>query len=137
MTWRMMVLAGPTVIAVAVVSGFLPADARSAKAGVRTIAQSPKAEMTRVPQFENARAVSWKSVIPPHTESTLHRHDRFRTIIGIIGGDLTTISADGRRTVTRYESGKAYWQAPMPAGQMHKDVNDTDKTIELMVVEMK
>ena len=100
----------------------------------RTVSQS---EMTRVAQFENERAVSWKSVIPPHTESTLHRHDRFRTIIGIVGGDLTTVSPDGRKTVTRYETGKAYWQEPMPAGQTHKDLNDTDKTIELIVVEVK
>jgi hypothetical protein len=99
--------------------------------------QTPRAEMTRVPQFENERAVSWKSVIPPHTESTLHRHDRYRTIIGIVGGDLTTVGATGKKTVTRYETGKSYWQAPMPAGQTHKDVNETDKTIELIVVELK
>ena len=99
--------------------------------------QAPRAEMQRVPQFENDRAVSWKSVIPPHTESTLHRHDRFRTVIGIVGGDLTTVSADGRKDVMRYETGKAYWQAPMAAGEMHKDVNETGKTIELVVVEMK
>ena len=36
-----------------------------------------------------------------------------------------------------YETGKAYWQAPMPPGEMHKDANETDKTIELVVVEMK
>ena len=101
----------------------------------RSVAQ--KAEMTRVPQFENDRAVSWKSVIPPHTESTLHRHDRYRTVIGVVGGDLTTVSPDGHKTVTRYETGKAYWQAPMSSGEMHKDVNDTDTTIELVVVEMK
>jgi len=99
--------------------------------------QAPRAEMTRVPQFENDRAVSWKSVIPPHTESTLHRHDRYRTVIGIVGGDLTTVSADGRRTVTRYETGRAYWQEPMPSGETHKDVNDTNRTIELLVVELK
>ncbi len=100
-------------------------------------AQSPKAEMTRVPQFENDRAVSWKSVIPPHTESTLHRHDRFRTIIGVVGGDLTTMDAAGKKTVTHYDTGKAYWQDPMPPGAMHKDVNETGKTIELIVVELK
>ena len=103
---------------------------------IRLAAQS-KPEMTRVPQFENDRAVSWKSVIPPHTESTLHRHDRYRTVIGIVGGDLTTVSAVGRRTVTRYETGKAYWQEPMPPGETHKDVNDTSRTIELLVVEVK
>jgi hypothetical protein len=99
--------------------------------------QAPKPEMTRVAQFENDRAMSWRSVIPPHTESTLHRHDRYRTVIGIVGGDLTTVSADGTKTVTRYETGRAYWQGPMPAGAMHKDVNETDHTIELIVVEMK
>jgi hypothetical protein len=31
----------------------------------------PRPEMQRIPQFENERAVSWKSVIPPHTESTI------------------------------------------------------------------
>jgi hypothetical protein len=145
MTWRMAVLVGITGMS-CVPPPLRPfaaelwrgqAEAQSVKAGSRTVAQSPKAEMTRVPQFENDRAVSWKSVIPPHTESTLHRHDHFRTIIGIVGGDLTTVSADGRKTVTHYETGKAYWQNPMPAGQMHKDLNDTDKTIEVMVVEMK
>ena len=98
-------------------------------------AQRP--EMTRVPQFENDRAVSWKSVIPAHTESTLHRHDRYRTVIGIVGGDLTTVDAQGKKTVTHYEAGKAYWQEPMPPGAMHKDVNETGKTIELIVVEQK
>jgi hypothetical protein len=111
-----------------------------ARAGLVLVAialQTPGPEMTRVPQFENDRAVSWRSVIPPRTESTLHRHDRYRTVIGIVGGDLTTVAAEGTRTVTRYETGKAYWQPPMPAGQMHKDVNETDKTIELIVVEVK
>jgi hypothetical protein len=101
------------------------------------VLQAPAAEMTRTPQFDNDRAVSWKSIIPPHTESTLHRHDRFRTIIGIVGGDLTTVDASGRKTVTRYETGKSYWQEPMPRGQMHKDVNETNRTIELLVVEIK
>ena len=101
----------------------------------RTVGQQP--EMTRVPQFENERAVSWRSVIPPHTASTLHRHDRYRAVIGIVGGDLTTEDANGHKTVTHYETGQAYWQAPMPAGAMHKDVNDTGKTIELIVVENK
>ncbi len=75
--------------------------------GSRTSAQAPKAEMTRVPQFENDRAVSWKSVIPAHTESTFHRHDRYRTVIGIVGGDLTTIDPQGKKTVMHYETGKS------------------------------
>ncbi len=67
----------------------------------------------------------------------LHRHDRYRTIIAIVGGDLTLVAADSRKTVAHYETGKAYWQTPMPPGEMHKDVNETNRTIELVVVEMK
>jgi len=104
---------------------------------VALVLQAPKAEMTRVPLFDNDRAVSWKSIIPPHSESTLHRHDRFRTVIGIVGGDLTTIDPAGHKTVTHYEAGKSYWQEPMPAGATHKDVNETNATIELVVVENK
>ena len=114
------------VLCLSVVSGFS-----------RISAQAPKPAMTRVPQFDNDRAVSWKSVIPPHTESTFHRHDRYRTVIGIVGGDLTTIDPQGKKTVTHYEAGKAYWQEPMPPGAMHKDVNETGQTIELVVVEQK
>jgi hypothetical protein len=114
------------VLLVSVVSGFS-----------RAPGQAPKAEMTRVPQFENDRAASWKSVIPAHTESTFHRHDRYRSVIGIVGGDLTTIDPQGKKTVTHYESGKAYWQEPMPPGATHKDVNETGQTIELIVVEQK
>jgi hypothetical protein len=124
MTWRG--AAAATALGIAVVSGLS-----------WTHVQSPKPEMIRIPQFENDRAVSWKSVIPPHTESTLHRHDRYRTVVGIVGGELTTVSADGHRTVTRYETGKAYWQQPMHPGEMHRDVNDTNAPIELLVVEMK
>ena len=94
-------------------------------------------EMQRIPQFDNGRAASWKSVIPPHTESTFHRHDRYRTIVAIVGGDLKTITPEGKVTVTHYETGKAYWFAPMPAGETHKDVNDTNKTIEVVTVELK
>jgi hypothetical protein len=102
-----------------------------------TFTQQPRAEMQRVPQFDNDRATSWKSIIPPHTESTFHRHDRYRSVIAIVGGDLKTVAPGGKTTVTHYESGKSYWFAPMAAGETHKDVNDTDKTIELVVVELK
>jgi hypothetical protein len=105
--------------------------------GSRIVAPQARPQMQRVPQFDNERAVAWKSIIPPHTESTLHRHDRFRTVIGVVGGDLKIVTDSGEATVMRYETGKAYWQAPMPPGVMHKDVNETDQTIELVVVEVK
>ena len=104
---------------------------------IALLLQAPRAEMQRVPQFDNTRATSWTSIISPHTESTFHRHDRYRSVIAIVGGDLKTVAPDGEVTVTRYETGKAYWFEPMPQGDTHKDVNDTDSTIELVVLEIK
>ena len=108
-----------------------------ASAFSRTAGDQPRAEMQRVAQFDNTRATSWKSIIPPHTESTFHRHERYRSVIAIVGGDLKTVTPGGKVTVTKYETGKSYWFEPMPSGETHKDVNDTDQTIELIVVEMK
>lgn len=101
------------------------------------IAQSRSPQIQRIPQFENDRVTVWKSVLPPGAESTLHRHDHGRTVIGIVGGDLKTVAADGRVTVNHFETGKAVWQDPMPPGEMHKDLNDTNHTIEVIVVEVK
>ena len=102
----------------------------------RTGAQ-PHPEMQRLPQFDNARAASWTSVIPPHTESTFHRHDRQRAVIAITTGDLKTITPEGKVTMTHYEAGKSYWFEPTPAGETHRDVNDTDRTITVVTVELK
>jgi len=101
------------------------------------VTQAPGAQMQRVAQFDNARATSWLSVIPPHTESTFHRHDRQRAIIAIVGGDLKTVTPAGKATVMHFETGKAYWFEPMPPGETHKDVNDTGRTIEVVTVELK
>jgi len=117
---------------------------RMARTGVVLLAlggsgfgRTQSAEMQRFPQFENDRVTVWRSVIPSHTQSTFHRHDRGRTVIGIIGGELKTITPEGRVTVTRYETGKAIWFDPMPPGETHRDVNDTDRTIEVVTVELK
>jgi hypothetical protein len=104
---------------------------------VLLIAQAPRGEMQRIVQFDNPRAGSWLSVIPPHTESTFHRHDRQRAVIAIVGGDLKTVTPEGKVTVTHFETGKAYWFEPMPAGETHKDVNDTGRAIEVVTVELK
>jgi len=49
----------------------------------------------------------------------------------------TTTWDEVERTEHAGETGKAYWQEPMRPGETHKDVNDTNATIELLVVEIK
>jgi hypothetical protein len=108
-------------------------------AGIQTDGhgQQLAAGTQRIPQFENESVKVWKSVIVPNGPLTLHRHDHGRTIVALVGGDLKIVKESGQTTVAHWETGKAYWLPPDPPGERHKDVNDTDKTIEVMVVEMK
>jgi hypothetical protein len=108
-------------------------------AGIQTTGrgQQPAGGTQRIPQFENESVKVWKSVIVPNGPLTLHRHEHGRTIVVLAGGDLKIVKESGQTTVAHWETGKAYWLPPDPPGERHKDVNDTNKTIEVMVVEMK
>ena len=107
-----------------------------ASAAIAVFAQS-QAQTQRVPQFENDQVKVWKSVIVPNGPLTLHRHEHGRTIVALVGGDLKIVKDSGATTVAHWETGKAYWLPADPPGEMHKDVNDTGKTIEVMVIETK
>ena len=107
-----------------------------ASAAIAVFAQS-QAQTQRVPQFENDQVKVWKSVIVPNGPLTLHRHEHGRTIVALVGGDLKIVKESGATTVAHWETGKAYWLPADPPGEMHKDVNDTGKTIEVIVVETK
>ena len=108
-------------------------------AGPTIVGQTPgqPAATMRIPQFENDSVKVWKSVIVPNAPLTLHRHEHGRTIVALVGGDLKVVKDSGKTEVMHWETGKAYWLGPDPPGEMHKDVNDTGKVIEVMVVEMK
>jgi hypothetical protein len=107
--------------------------------GIQVIGQTPPTGATtqRIQQFENDHVKVWKSIIMPNAPLTLHRHEHGRTIVALVGGDLKIVKDSGQTTVAHWETGKAYWLGPDPPGEMHKDVNDTGKAIEVMVVEMK
>jgi hypothetical protein len=101
-------------------------------------AQQAAQTTRREPQFENEHVRVWKSIIMPKQPLSLHRHDHGRTIVALKGGQLKVVDKDGHTLDTyNWESGKAYWLGPDPPGQMHGDRNDTDQTIEVIVVEMR
>ena len=108
--------------------------------GAVASAQSPTgprpASTQRYPQFENAQVRVWKTVVMPHQPSDLHRHDHARTVVALVGGPLTIRKQSGSSQVMRWETGKAYWLEADPPGELHADVNDTDKPIEVMTIEM-
>ena len=121
------------------ITRMLSAALLAALAGLNAFGQTPgqPAATVRIPQFENEQVKVWKSVVVPNGPLTLHRHEHGRTIVALVGGDLKIVKESGQTAVAHWETGKAYWLPPDPPGEMHKDINDTGKTIEVMVVEMK
>lgn len=92
----------------------------------------------REPQFENEHVAVWKSIILPNQPLALHRHDLGRTIVALKGGTLDVVDKDGKTMKQMvWETGKAYWLGPDPAGEMHGDLNRTKEPIEVIVVQMK
>jgi len=97
-----------------------------------------QAQTRREPQFENEHVSVWKSIILPNQPLALHRHDLGRTIVALKGGTLDVVDAKGKtmKQMT-WESGKAYWLGPDPAGEQHGDMNRGKEPIEVIVVQMK
>jgi len=92
----------------------------------------------REPQFENDQVRVWKSIIQPRQPLVLHRHEHGRALIALSGGQLKVVDSTGKILTTYdWERGKAYWLDADPPGQLHADVNETTRPIEVIVVEVK
>lgn len=92
----------------------------------------------RVPMFENEHVKVWKTIIVPNSPLTMHRHEHGRTIVVLKGGILTIQQDTGEKKTVDWKTGQAYWlDADPPGNKMHADVNETNDTIEVMVIENK
>lgn len=92
----------------------------------------------REPQFENADMKVWKSIIMPKQPLTLHRHEHGRALVALTDGQLNVVDKAGKRLDTyKLTKGTAMWLGVDPPGQMHADVNDGAKPVEVIVVELK
>jgi beta-alanine degradation protein BauB len=116
-----------------VVCGALVGWVGRGAAGPRT---EPRSQ-TLIPQFENAAVTVWKTVLAPHEKIGMHRHDHGRVVVALKGGTLTIPHDDGSVRRLVLETGKAYWLDADPPEKLHRDDNDSDQPIEMMVVEMK
>lgn len=99
--------------------------------------QSDNLKTHRQPQFENQKVKVWKTTIMPNQPLNMHRHENARVVVGLKGGTLTKIEEDGKTSLLVFETGKAYWLEADPEGQLHGDINESDKPIEVMVIEFQ
>jgi quercetin dioxygenase-like cupin family protein len=91
----------------------------------------------RIPQFENSDVKVWKTTVMPHAPLTMHTHDHPRVLVALSGGVMKIVYEDGGSETHRWETGKAYWLSSEEGKRRHADVNQGDKPIEVMVVELE
>ena len=108
----------------------------SADEATTPAAQVP-ATTQRFPQFENENVAVWKTVIAPNQPLSMHRHERGRVLVALKGGTLKIVPENGEPRLVTWETGNAYWLPADPPGEMHGDVNESNETIEVMVIEMR
>jgi hypothetical protein len=96
-----------------------------------------RAATTRIPQFENDAVKVWKTTISPRQPLTQHRHENGRVLVALRGGKVRIVPQSGEPRTVTWESGKAYWLAADPPGQLHSDENIGEGDIEVVVVELK
>jgi quercetin dioxygenase-like cupin family protein len=109
-----------------------------AGAGAMWAQQQTQGGSRREPQFENDQVSVWKSIIMPKQPLTLHRHDHGRTLVALTDGQLKVVDKDGKVLDTyTLNKGKAMWLGVDPPGQLHADVNDGPRPVEVIVVQLK
>lgn len=100
--------------------------------------QQARSASRREPQFENDQVSVWKSIVMPKQPLTLHRHDHGRALVALTDGELKVVDKAGKLLDTYHlKAGKAIWLGVDPPGQLHADVNDGPRPIEVIVVQLK
>jgi quercetin dioxygenase-like cupin family protein len=103
-----------------------------------TLTANAQSVTHRIPMFENDQVKVWKTIIVPNSPLSMHRHEHGRTVVVLKGGTLTIQQDTGEKKTVEWKTGQAYWlDADPPGNKQHADVNETNDTIEVMVIENK
>lgn len=90
-----------------------------------------------IAQFENADVRVWKTILAPHEGLGMHRHEHGRVVVALQGGTLALPQQKGPTRRLRLKTGHAYWLPADPVNELHGDLNESDKSMELMIIEMQ
>jgi quercetin dioxygenase-like cupin family protein len=88
-------------------------------------------------QFENNQVSVSRVVIEPKEEIGLHRDAAPQIVIGLRGGTITRLEADGREIDVAFPTGKAVYRPVDPENELHRSVNRSNAPIEMIIVQLK
>lgn len=88
-------------------------------------------------QFENNQVCVSRVVMEPKEEIGLHRDGVPQIVIGLRGGTITRLEADGREVDVAFPTGKAVYRPVDPENELHRSVNRSNAPIEMIIVQLK
>lgn len=88
-------------------------------------------------QFENDQVCVSRVVIEPKEEIGLHRDEVPQIVVGLRGGTITRVEADGREVDVEFPTGKAVFRPVDPENELHRSENRSNAPIEIIIVQMK
>lgn len=88
-------------------------------------------------QFENDQVCVSRVVIEPEEEIGLHRDAVPQIVVGLRGGTITRLEADGREVDVLFPTGKAVYRPVDPENELHRSVNRSDTPVEMIIIQMK
>lgn len=91
----------------------------------------------RVLQFENEHVRVWRTKIMPNQPLKYHRHEGARIIVGLTGGTLKRVTADGKKSDLTFDKEVPYWLNADPPNELHTDANMSKEPNEVIVIEFK
>jgi len=88
-------------------------------------------------QFENDQVCVSRLVIEPKEEIGSHRDASPQVVVGLRGGTITRLEADGREVEVQFPTGKAVYRPVDPENELHKSVNRSNSPVEIIIIQMK
>ena len=88
-------------------------------------------------QFENEQVRVAHIVVAPKEAVGLHRDALPQIVVGLKGGTITRLEADGREVDVQFPTGKAVYRPADPENEMHKGVNKSDAPVEIISIQLK
>lgn len=88
-------------------------------------------------QIDNDQIAVSRVKISPNEEIGLHRDVYPQVVVALQGGTITRLEADGKAVDVQFPTGVAVFRQQDPEGELHKSVNRTSKSIELIIIQLK
>jgi len=86
---------------------------------------------------DNEQVKVTKVSLAAKEEVGLHRDEHPHIVIAIKGGTVRRLELDGTTNDVHFPTGKVVHRDADPVGKLHRGINISDETVELIVVELK